>query len=527
MDTTIDSTLATESSERAAARDRDIPAAVIIIALFKVILHLATTGRFGYEYFVDELYFLSTAQHLAWGYVDMPPLFPVVTAGVVGLVDNSLLAIRLLPALAGGALVVMTALVARAMGGGRTAQILASAGVFFAPIYLVMHSIHTMNALEPLFWTGAALILIRILKGGDERLWLLFGVISGVGLLNKHTMALYGIGAVVGIMSTGARRAFSGRWIWLGGAVALVVFLPNLIWMASNGFPHLEMLANIRSNGRNVDLGAFKFILEQILIMHPLAAPLWIAGLLSLLANSHHRRFRPLGIAWLTVLGILLVTDGRVYYMAPAYPPLLAAGGAAFERWATAQGRKRMLVAWAGLVTLTGAILAPTVLPMLPPSVYPQYARFIGLDQPRIETHKLGPLPQLFADRFGWREMAETVARAYGKLTPGEKANVAIFGQNYGQAGAIDLYGPALGLPKPISGHLAWHDWGPRRFTGEIMIVMDDDREVLERYFEHVEWAGRVEHPYSMPYQHFDVWICRNGREGTLTDWWPMLRKLE
>lgn len=500
---------------------------VLLLAAAKLLLHLLTTGRFGYEFFVDELYFLSCSEHLAWGYIDMPPLTAALAALARGTLGDSLLALRLVPALAGAGLVLLAGALARELGGGRLAQGLAALAVIVAPIFLILHSFHSMNAVEPLLWTGGALVVARIANGASGRGWLLFGLLAGIGLLNKHTMALFGAGIAAGLLATPARRAFRERWIWIAALLAFAIFLPNLVWMARRGFPHLEMLANIREDRRDVVLGPLGFLAQQVLFVHPLALPLWLGGLGWLLFARGGARHRPLGIAFLVVIGVLIAVRGRAYYPAPAYPMLLAAGGVAFERWLAAPRgawARAARVAYPATLALAGAALAPIGLPCLPPETYIRYTRAIHLEQPRIETHDLGPLPQLFADRFGWREMAEVVARAYHALPPEERARAAIFGQNYGQAGAIDHYGPALGLPKCLSGHLAFHDWGPRGATGEVMIVLGDERDVLEEYFEEVEWAGRVEHPYSMPYQHFDLFVCR-GLRAPLAEVWPRLRQ--
>jgi hypothetical protein len=439
---------------------------------------------------------------------------------------------------AGAALVVLSAWLARRLGGGRWAQALSALAVLAAPIRLAIDSFHSMNALEPLFWMGCAAVLIRLLDGGNPRFWLAFGALAGLGLLNKHSMAFFGAAVVVALAATPeGRRAFRERWLWLGGLLALALFLPNLVWMASHGFPHFEMLANIREDGRNVALGPLTFLAQQALALHPLALPLWLGGLGWFLFGREGRRYRVLGIAFLVLLAEMLLTDGRIYYPAPVYPMMLAGGAVAFERWLARLGdrgwssprtrlaERALPAAYAALLLASGALLAPFFAPLLPPETYRAYARALHFEPPRIETHRLGPLPQLFADRFGWPEMAAEVARIYHTLPPEERQRAGVFGQNYGQAGAIDLYGPALGLPKALSGHLAYHDWGLRGFDGEVLIVLDDDRETLEGYFEAVDYGGRVEHPYSMPYQHFDVWICR-GPKVDFEAAWPSLRQL-
>jgi len=508
-----------------AAADRRILAAglgiVAVLALAKLALHLATTGRFGYGFFIDELYFLATSEHLAWGFVDMPPLFPAVTALIRAVLGDSLFAVRLLPALSGAALVLMTGLMARDLGGRRFAQGVAALAVLTAPIWLALHSIYTMNALEQLFWTGAAWIVIRIVRDGWDRGWLLFGIVAGLGMLNKHSMAFFGAAVVVGLLLTPERRAFRSRWLWLGGALAVLIYLPNLVWDIQHHFPHFEMLANIKADGRDVQLNPLDFMAQQALFLNPLALPLWLGGLVWFLVCREGRRYRVLGIAYLALLAEMFLLDGRVYYLAPAYPMLLAGGGVALERWLARWPWTKP--AYAALLGLSGAVLAPLFLPMLPPETLIRYQKSLGMAPPAIETHDLGPLPQLMADRFGWPEMAAEVARIYHALPPADRAKAAIFGQNYGQAGAIDHFGPALGLPKAISGHLTYFFWGPRDYTGEVMIVMDDDRETLQKLFRSVEYGGRVEHRYSMPYEHFDVWVCRGMRE-PLAKVWPSLK---
>jgi hypothetical protein len=501
-------------------------AIVSFLALAKLVLHLATTGMFGYSYFIDELYYLAVSEHLDWGFVDMPPLFPAVTALIRATLGDSLLALRLLPALAGAALVAMTGLLARDLGGGRFAQGISALAVLTAPLWLALHSMHTMNALDQLLWTGGAWTVIRIVRDGWDKGWLLFGALAGLGMLNKHSMAFFGVAVAVALLLTPERRALRSRWIWLGGVIAVLLFLPNLIWMARHGFPHFEMLANIKANGRDVQLNPLAFLAQQVLMFNPLALPLWLGGLAWFLFDREGRRYRVLGFAWLAVMAEMFLLDGRAYYPAPAYPMLLAGGGVALERWTARRGWRIARPVYASLLAISGAALAPLFAPLLPPETLIRYSEATGMTQPRIENHRLGPLPQLMADRFGWKEMAGEVARIYHALPPEDRAKAAVFGQNYGQAGAIDLFGPELGLPKAISGHLTYFLWGPRDYTGEVMIVLDDDRETLEGLFESVEPAGHVFHPYSMPYQHFDVWVCR-GLKIPMAELWPRVKSFD
>ena len=499
------------------------PAIVASLAAVKLLLHVATAANYGL--FVDELYFLACGEHLAWGYVDMPPLTAFQAWLARAWFGDSLYAIHLFPALAGAGIVLLIGALARELGGGRYAQGLAALAAVVAPSWLYVHSYLSMNSVELLLVAGCALVLVRIIKTGNTKLWLALGTLAGVGMLNKHTMLMFGFAFIVSLALTAERRFLWNRWFVAGGMIAVVLFLPNLVWMWQHHFPHLELLANIKRNRRNVSLSPFAFIGQQILMMHPAALPVWVAGLWHFLAAKDGRRFRALGLAYLVSLGFLLAGDGRTYYLLPAYPMLIAGGATVIE----SRLRRRALLwvrpAYMILIAITGALLVPVTLPALPPETYIRYTKALGVTQPRIERRQASALPQLFADRFGWPEMAQAVASAYQAIPAAERQRTAIFGQDYGQAGAIDFYGPRLGLPKALSGHLTYWYWGSLGYTGEAMLVMGDRREVLEREFEKVQKVGTVGHPYAMRSQHWDLFLCR-GPKGwkNLQELWPRLK---
>lgn len=495
--------------------------AILLLALSKLAIHLYA-GR-GYGYFVDELYYLACSRHLDWGYVDQPPLIAVVTWFVRTVIGESLPALRLLPALAGAGEIVLTGLIVREFGGGVYAAALGCLAVLVAPGILSVDGFLSMNALEPLFWMGCAWLLIRIIRTGDERLWIWFGILAGVGLENKYSMLIFGAGIVLGLLLTGQRRLFASPWPWIAGAIALVIFLPNLIWNAGHHFPFLELQANIRRSGRDVALSPLRFFAEEVQTMNVLTLPLWIAGLWFFFRSRRGQEFRALGWACVFTAIVIVTMSPRVYYLYPAFPLLFAAGAVGAEPW-LARGSWWRRLTWPVLMAVSGALLAPLAVPLLAPDTYVRYTKALHLAPPAIENHRLGPLPQIFADQFGWEEMAAVVARAWNELPPDLRARTAIFGQNYGQAGAIDLFGPKYGLPPAISAHQNYFLWGPRGYTGESMIVLDDRRENLEKLFASVEKVGHVYHPYSMPYQHFDVFWCR-GMKQPLAEMWPQLKK--
>ena len=494
------------------------------LSLLLFFLHLLVSGSYGY--FVDELYFLACSHHLDWGYVDQAPLIAVITWLERVTLGDSLPALHFLPAVAAGLKVLLTGLIARELGARRYAIALACIAVIVAPLYLGIDSLLTMNVFEPCFWMACVLIVLKILNGASPKLWLLFGVLAGIGLQNKHSTLFFGFGLFVGLLLTKQRRHFAQPWIWLGGLVALLIFLPNLVWEIHRGFPTIELLRNVQASGRNTELSWIGFILVQALIMHPLSAPLWIAGLWHLLRDRHAKGIRILGWTFVVLLFCMLILHGRIYYMAPAYPMLFAAGAIAFQDWVERHSWLWLKPTYVGALLVTGAIFAPfAYFPMLTVDQYIAYSKFMHLAPPKIETHKQGPLPQLYADQFGWKEMAQVVADAYFKLPPGERERCAIFGQNYGQAGSIDFFGAKMGLPHALSGHQNYYYWGPRGYTGECMIVMGDDYETLSQEFESVEKVGTVFHPLSMPYEHFDVYLCRRPKFGTLPQVWPKLKR--
>ena len=491
------------------------------VALFAA--HMLVSGRYGY--FVDELYYLACSHHLAWGYVDQAPLIAVITWLVRVTLGDSLPALHFLPAVAAGGTVLVAGLIARELGGRRYAQGLAGVAVMAAPLYLGIDHLLSMNAFEPLFWMGCALIVLKILNGASPKLWLLFGVVAGVGLENKHSTLIFGFSLFAGLLLTKQRKHFAQPWIWLGGLIAALIFVPNFLWEINRHFPTIELLQNVQRSGRNTPLTAVSFIPFQLIVMHPLAAPLWIAGLWRMLRDREGSGIRVLGVSYVVLIVLMVVFHGRLYYPAPIYPMLFAAGAVAFQGWVERRGWLWFKPAYIAALLVLTVVFAPfTYFPLLTVDEYIAYAKFMHLAPPKIETHKEGPLPQLYADDFGWREMAQVVADAYFKLPAEERKDCAIFGQNYGQAGAIDFFGAKMGLPNALSGHQSYFYWGPRGYTGSCMIVMGNRYEVLARKFESVEKVGTVFHPLSMPYEHFDVFLVRKPKFGTLEKAWPELK---
>jgi hypothetical protein len=415
-------------------------------------------------------------------------------------------------------------MIACELGGRRWAVALSCAASLSALVYLGIGNFFSMNAFEPLFWMGAIYLLVRIINGGSLRLWLWFGALIGLGLENKHSMVFFAVGVCAALLLTPERRHLTQKWIWFGGLIALALALPNVIWQMQHHWPTWELLHNIAQSNKNVVLTPAQFIAQQILIMNPATLPLWLGGIIWLFVSRDGRCYRVIAIAYLITLAEFMFMHGKHYYLAPVYPMLFAAGAVAVERLFAIRWqwlKPALLVAMIALA----ALMAPTVIPILPPGKLIAYMKAIHFKPPRTETSHTAALPQLFADQFGWEEMVGSVAHVYTHLSDNDRQRAGIFCQNYGEAGAIDFFGAQLGLPPAISGHQNYFLWGPRGYNGDVLLVLDDSDEDERQQFESVEDLGQIiSSPFAMPFeQRNHIYLCR-GLKGRLNDLWPKLK---
>jgi hypothetical protein len=512
------------------------PAIVLYVVAAKLLLHLSMVARYGI--FRDEMYYLACSRHMAWGYVDHPPFTVWIAWFSRVVLGDSPLGVRLLPILTGAAVVWLAGALAREMGGGRFAQGMAALAVFVVPLYLVAHTWLTDNVFEQLIWMACIWLVARAINTGDARNWLWFGVVAGLGFENKYSIAFLLLGLLVGVLLTPRRHFLKSRYLWLGVLACALISLPNLLWQVHYHFPFLELMHNIRMSNRDVVRGPVAFIADQAMIMNPILFPLWVGGLIWLFFGKYIRsadsrsgesshdvgRYRVFGWTYLVVLMAFIALKAKNYYVAPIYPILFAAGAIGLERLAA--GRRIgawMRGAYVALVIAAGAVLMPFSVPLLSPENFLRYQKAIGFQPPEIEHQQNGPLPQWYADEFGWQEMVEKVAQVYNSLPPEERARTAIFSNSWGEAAAVDFYGPRYGLPQAISKHNSYWIWGPGSYDGSTMIILRSNGRNEPKLFQSVEVVGHVEHPYARRDEYFDIYLCRGLKEN-LKDLWPELK---
>lgn len=493
-------------------------AILALLTVLTLVLHGFAIRNYGF--FRDELYYLACSRHLAWGYIDQPPLVAAIAWFSRHIFGNSVVAIRIFPALAGAASVLLAGLFARALGGGRFAQFLAATTVLLAPACLAFTAFYSMNAFEPLFWLACAWIALLILQGANPRLWLLFGLIAGLGIENKHTMIVFGFALICGILLSRRASVLRSPWLWLGGLIALLIFLPNLHWEFVHGFPQIEVVRNAQLY-KNEEIGPLRFLFEQSLFIQPLTYLVVLGGLSWTFFAREGKSYTFLAWAYLIILAVFIALDGKSYYVVPVYPIMLALGAVAFERVVHKPALRSAFVA---LVFFGGLIALPLGLPILPVHVFLRYLRVVPYGNVKTERDATAALPQLYADMFGWENLVDQVAIVYRSLPPEERSTCAIAAGNYGEAGAIDQFGPALGLPPAISGHNSYYDWGPRNYSGSCVILFGERSGELIQYFGEVHLAATVSNPLGMPSErNVSVYICRKP-VAPLRDLWPHFR---
>lgn len=476
---------------------------LLVLATVRVALHALSNHQYGWHR--DELAMLDDARHLAWGYVAYPPLTPAIGSLALGLFGPSLVGVRLFSSLAQAAGMVLAGLIARDLGGRQSAQVLTALAVAIAPISLIQGAMFQYVSFDYLWWVATAYAVVRLLKTDDPRWWLAIGALLGLGMMTKYTMAFWVAALVGGVLLTDARRYLRSPWLWAGVALSLLIFSPNLIWQTQNDFISVDFLRSI--NARDVRIGRTSgFLPEQVIVpANPVTIPLWVAGLDFFFRRPDGKRYRLLGWMFLIAFGLMWAMNGRSYYLGPAYPMLIAAGAVVWEGWVSrlAQTGRRVAqtVTW-GLLAMGGVVFASVMTPVAP----------INSDLWRLSNG----IHDNFREQVGWPDLTETVAGIYAGLSDDERSRTGILTRNYGQAGAINLYGPAYGLPTAISGVNSYWLRGYGDPAPEIVITIGYDGERARQFFRTCDLVGRVTNRFGVENEETggidSLFVCRDLR---------------
>lgn len=491
-----------------------------IVAGAAFLAHAAVAGR--YDFFRDELYFIACGRHPAFGYVDQPPLVPLLAAGsqVFG---QHLVPLRLVPALAAVALVLVTGALARRVGAGPHGVVAASLAAAFAPMYLGLTTTLSTTTFEPVAWTLVALLVGRAVIDGEARAWILAGLVCGITLQAKYEIPLYLAPLGVALVLTGHARALARRELALGLALAAVIAAPSAVWQLTHGLPFLDLM-RAGAAGKNVVLAPLAFVANQVQVMNPLLAPLWLAGVAAPFVDRRFAPWRFVSVAFVLTFALVIALHGKDYYMAPGYAAVFALGGAALEAWVRSRvARVAYLVAALAL----SAVAAPLAMPILDPPVLARYMRALHANPTPTETSRQSAIPQEFADMVGWRQYVKQVAEVFRSLPPEDQRRAALLTGNYGEAAAIDFYGPAEGLPPAISGHNQYWYWGRRSHDGSVVLRINGDERIWRARCRSLAVAGRFGGPYVMPYEDdAPILLCR-GMKTPLPDLWFTLKHID
>ncbi len=481
-----------------------LPALLALAGGLAVVL-VAFAG--GYGYHRDELYFLVAGDHLAGGFADQGPLTPFLAHLMNGLAPGSLTILRVPSAVMSGVTVVMTGLIAFELGATRRAQILAAACAAVASVVLVVGHLLSTTTFDIMAWAVLSWLVARAIRTGQHRLWGVAGVVTGLALMNKPLIAFFVAGLALGLVAVGPRALLRQPWLWIGLTVAVLLWSPWLVWQSGHGWPQLDVSSSVASGGSASSQPRWALIPFQFLLVSPPLAPIWIAGLLALLRHPALRPFRLFGVAWIFLVVVFSIAGGKPYYLAGTFPVLLAAGALQADAWlmrGAVHRRKQLLGA---AIVLSGVVSAVIALPILPAA---SSAPVIAMNADVGET-------------IGWPDLVRTVAVAYQRAGRG----AVIFTSNYGEAGAVDRYGRALGLPSAFSGHNAFADWGPPPDRPGAVVVVGRSAARRLAYFRGCRLRGNVDNAAGVDNdeQGEPIYVCA----GTTRPWsqiWPRLSHL-
>ncbi len=482
-----------------------------IVAAVVAVVHFAVAGQ--YDIFRNELYFIVCGRHPAFGYVDQPPLVPLLAALTQAAGVNAWL-LRLPAVLSAVFLIPLTVALAQLLGATTRGAWLAAIAAASATLVTAMSATLSTSTFEPLAFTAIVYLVVRSIVLGDSRALLWAGVVAGVAFEAKYGVLFWVLALGAGIAIAGPRRVFSSRDFGFGLVVAALLAVPNLLWQAANGFPFLELVRN--DNPGNFTGGPIGFTIGQIFAINVVLAPLWVTAIVAPFVSQRLAQFRFIAIAFVAMAAIVVATHGKSYYLAGAYPAMFALGAAACTRL------PRLLVAgWALLVAVNGAFSLPLVLPVVSPQRLQTMLDRMAFRPPPVEAAGIGaPLMQMLSDEFGWRELARDVEAEYAALPAADRAKAAIFASNYGEASAIDVYGS--GLPPALSGNNQFYLWGPHGYDGSVVLAVNVDLAQWSAFCDSARIVARFgTSPYAMPYERSRPIVLCRGMHPPLPQMWP------
>lgn len=488
-----------------------------LFAGLKILMHVPFLARYGYHH--DELYFLDCGRHLSFGYVDHPPMIAWIARLADTLFGQSLIGLRIFSVGAEAAAVFMTGLLVVRLGGGSFGIFTACFSMLLAADFVRASIMFTIPSFEPIIWISCAYLLVRIIQENNVRLWIWIGVLIGIGLLIKHSTLFLIFGFGIGILLTPLRDQLKTRWPYLGGVIALLIFLPNILWQIANGWPTVEFLRNL-NQGTMSGISIAQFVGGQFLYLNPITAPIWIGGLIFFFSKKG-KSYRIFGWIYVSLFVLLLALKSKIYYLAPAYPAVLAGGGVALEQFIARRQWKMAKPVIAGIMILSWLAFAPVLLPIFSVETMDRYCTAMTFGSLKNVYEITGDLH----GQFGWKERVEVVAKAYDALSPQERDSAIIIGNWYGVAGAINYFGGEFGLPKAISGHMTYYLWGmPQRPISTVVIANALTEKWLPKVFDEITIVGRTTIEHANPWERqFAVAICRKPKMD-LRELWPKFK---
>jgi len=487
--------------------------ATLLVALVGTAVMFAFSGLYGMHR--DEMYYIIAGRHPGFGYVDQPPLTPLLVAAEVQILGVSAMAVRFLPTLAYGVVVLLAAATAREFGGGRLAQFVAALTVAVSGWIAVAHFAST-ETFDILGWMAFLLLLVRIFRGGDPRLWLLAGLVAGITLENKTLLVYLAVGLIAGLLLARRFDLLRSKWLWTGAAIALAIWLPNLLWQAAHGWPQLEMARIISKHSDNRS----SLILLQLLFAGLFLFPVFLAGLSWLLRSKESVPWRTIGWAYVVTLAVIYITKGKGYYNAGLIPVVIAAGSVPAARWLQGGGRPVRFAKFAtyvGAALLSGLLIVMIALPIIPASRFP--------------TSKVARGNADAVSTYGWPSFVAQVEAVTNELTPTEREHAAIVAGNYGEAGALELLGGPE-LPPVYSGHNSLWDWGPpddSRTTTILVTSQSDAGNYFGQWLGACRLAAKIDLGFPSGIyeeQGAGIWVC-GPRTTPSSDTWSKFRHLD